>query len=64
VRAPARLLLSFDTPPAAVAEIEARTGLKAFLIDPVGYANYAGHGDYLSVLEYNLTQLRAASAYR
>ena len=58
------LLLSFDTPPATVADIEARTGLKAFLIDPVGYANYAGHGDYLSVLEYNLTQLRAASAFR
>ncbi|HEX8341310.1 MAG TPA: zinc ABC transporter substrate-binding protein [Tepidisphaeraceae bacterium] len=57
------LLLAFDTPPAAVADIETRTRLKVFLLDPIGYPNYAGHDDYLSVLEYNLSQLRAASAY-
>ena len=34
------LLLPFDTPPGTITDIEERTHTKAFLIDPLGYANY------------------------
>lgn len=55
------LLLPFDTPPGTVADLEARTGLKVFLIDHLGHPAYPGHAGYLEILQYNLDQLVAAT---
>lgn len=55
------LLLPFDTPGGAIQDIEERTGLRVFLIDPLGLPNYPGHGTYLEILDSNLTQLEAAT---
>ncbi len=55
------LLLPFDTPGGAVADIEARTGLRVFRLDALGLTKYEQHGTYLEILEYNLTQLEEAT---
>lgn len=57
----AAILLPFDTPGGAVQDIEARTGLRVFLIDYLGLPNYPGHGTYLEMLDSNLTQLENAT---
>ncbi len=55
------LLLPFDTPAGAIEDIEARTGLRVFRLDVLGLTNFAKHGTYLELLEFNLSQLEAAT---
>ena len=57
------VLVGFDTPPGTLARLEQLTGLKAFLIDPMGYPNYGQHSSYLEVLAFNLDQLRLATSW-
>ncbi|MBC7785516.1 MAG: zinc ABC transporter substrate-binding protein [Burkholderiales bacterium] len=56
------IVLPFDTPPGTVAEIEAQTGLRAYLIDQLGLPQYPEHSGYLEILQYNLAQLRELRA--
>lgn len=56
------ILLPADTPAGARRRIEDQTGLRAVLIDPLGASGAAGRATYLALLEFNLTQLRQATA--
>ncbi len=55
------IVLRFDTPPGTLADIEARTGLRAFTLDHFGFPQFQGHGTYLEQLQYNLEQLLQAT---
>jgi len=55
------LVVGFDTPPGTLVSIAQRTQLRVETLDPLGFANYAGHDTYIDVLKYNLDQLRRAT---
>lgn len=55
------ILLPYDLPGGAVRDIEQRTGLRAYLIDKLGAPRYSGHSTFIEILEYNLSQLIAAT---
>lgn len=56
------LIVPFDTPPGTLANLQERTGLKPFALDPLGYPNFPQHSTYLDVLKFNLEQLKLATA--
>lgn len=58
------MLVSSDTPPAAIRDLAERLDLKIFTLDPLGSSAATGRDTYAKLLRYNLSQLLDAVSVR